>query len=107
VTTSVKDAASEAELSERTVYRYLSEREFRAALRRRQDEVLSSVTAALVGAAEEAVETLRAVMLDESESGSVRVRAARELLRAMRRSVELEALADRVRLLEESVGRES
>jgi hypothetical protein len=103
--TSVVEAAEEAGLARRTIYRYLEEETFRVELRRRQDEALSGVTAALVGKAEDAVEVLHEVMIDQFASDSVRVRAALGWLRFVRDAVELEALSDRVRRLEEVVAR--
>lgn len=101
--TSVKEAAEEAGLARRTIYRYLEDKRFRAELRRRQDEVLAHTTAALVGLAEDAVEVLRGVMDDEFASDSVRVRAALGLLKHTRDVVELQELAERVRTMEEEL----
>ena len=103
--TSVVEAAEEAGLHRRTIYRYLEAETFRLELRRRQDEALSGVTASLVGMAEDAVEVLHEVMTDNYANKSVRVRAALGWLRFVRDAVELEALTERVRRLEESVER--
>lgn len=99
--TSIAEAAEEAGLARRTIYRYLHAEEFRVELRRLQDEVLAGTTAALVGLSEVAVDTLYEVMSDEFASDSVRVRAALGWLKHARDVVELQELAERVRRLEE------
>lgn len=97
---SIRRAALTAHLGERTLYRYLSNDQFRAELRRRQDAVLSQVTSALVGLSGEAVEALHDVLNDAEASDSVRVRAALGWLKEKRETVELQDLVERVSALE-------
>ena len=97
----VGQAAKSVGLSKRTLQRYLSDDTFRRELRRRQDGIVTSVTAALVGQAGEAVKTLRDLLRDPDASGAVRCRAALGWLAQMRQSVELADLAERVSKLEE------
>jgi hypothetical protein len=104
--TSVVEAAEEAELTRQTIHRYLKDEAFRAELRRLQDEILARTTAALVGLAEEAVGVLRDVMHDEFASDSVRVRAAHYALKYELDMLELMSLSERVRRLEEEVAGE-
>jgi predicted transcriptional regulator len=99
--TSIVEAAEEAGLGRRTIYRYLREETFRLELRKAQDEVLAGTTAALVGLSEVAVETLHGVMTDDFASDSVRVRAALGWLSHQREMLELMSLSERVRRLEE------
>ena len=96
----VRAAAKKAELSETTLYRYLSDDVFKTELRKRQDETVAAVTASLVGQAGEAVSTLRDLLRDPDASGAVRCRAALGWLSQMRQSVELADLAERVAALE-------
>ena len=98
----IRAAADGCGLSEATLYRYLRDPPFKAELRERQDAVVTAVTAALVGLAGDAVETLRGVLRDAEASDGVRVRAALGWLAQMRQSVELVELAERVSALEES-----
>ena len=101
--TSIVEAAEEAGLGRKTIYRYLREETFRLELRRAQDEVLAGTTAALVGLSEVAVETLHSVMTDEFASDSVRVRAALGWLSHQREMLEIMSLSERVRRLEEEL----
>jgi len=100
----VKSAAERCGLSERTVYYYLADETFGAELRARQDAILSSVTASLVGLSGEAVRVLREVLSDPKATASVKVRASLGLLQNTRATVELADLVDRVSRLEEKIG---
>ena len=97
----VADAAKEAGLGQRTIYRYLASASFKAELRARQDETISAATAALSGLAGTAIETLRAVLADPDASHAVRVRCALGVLEQRRRIGELDDLTERVKKLEE------
>jgi hypothetical protein len=55
----VKDAASACDLTQRTLYRYLSDDDFRDELHRRQDAIVGATTAALVELGGEAVKALQ------------------------------------------------
>ena len=101
---SLRAAAKRCKLSERTMYNYLQMQEFRSELRARQDAVLLSVTAGLVGLGGSALEALQDVLADSETSPSVKVRAAGVMLSELRHGLELEALADRVSELEKNVG---
>ena len=100
---SIRAAAVACKLSERTLYNYLQDPAFASELRARQDAVLLSVTAGLAGLSGSAVEVLEAVLSDPETSASVRVRAALGWLSELRRGLELEALSDRVGILETQV----
>ena len=95
-------AAARCGLSERTLYNYLADDVFKTELRKRQDAVIQSVTAALVGLSTEAVATLRNLLRDPNVSSGVKCRAALGWLAQMRQSVELADLAERVSKLEEA-----
>lgn len=65
----IAEAAECCGLTERTLYNYLADDTFKAELRRRQDEILSSTTAALTGLSQEAVKALAdalAVLSDQT-----------------------------------------
>jgi len=100
----VATAAEACALGERTVTRYLSNPTFKAELRARQDAIVSSVTAALVGLAGGSVKTLRDILESKTASDAVKCRAALGWLAQMRQSVELADLAERVAALEEQLG---
>ncbi|MDY6876794.1 MAG: hypothetical protein SWK90_11425 [Chloroflexota bacterium] len=98
----IRAAAESCGLGEATLYRYLRDDTFKAELRKRQDGIVSSVTAALVGLAGESVKTLRDILDSKTASDSVKVRAALGWLAQMRQSVELADLAARVEALEQA-----
>jgi len=101
---SLRAAAIECKLSERTLYNYLQEPAFRAELRARQDAILASVTSALVGLSGEAVRVLRSVLNAKTATDAVKVRAALGWLRHTRDAMELADLAGRVSALEKKIG---
>ncbi len=102
--TSVRAAAKKANLGETTLWRYLSDATFKTALSKRQDAIVSSVTAALTGMAGESVKTLRGILRSRTASDAVKCRAALGWLSQMRQSVELADLSERVRALEQEQG---
>jgi hypothetical protein len=87
------EAAREAGVGERTVYRRLAEPAFRAELQRRRSQIVDNVLGWLVAASTEAVETL--VRLQQPGApAAVQLSAARAILDNMqkvRESAELEA----------------
>jgi len=97
---SVAAAARRCGLSERTLWRYLGDPEFQAALDRRQDRETRALSAALGGLAGEAVAALHALVTDEGTPPTVRARVALGWLRERRDAIELDALAQRVAALE-------
>jgi len=99
--TSVRAAAKKANLCESTLYRYLADPVFKGELSKRQDAIVSSVTAALTGLAGESVRTLRGILKSRTASDAVKCRAALGWLSQMRQSVELADLAERVAALEQ------
>ncbi len=96
----IEKAAEQAGLSGRTVYRYLNEPTFKAALRARQDQVIAGAVAALAGLAGKSIETLRGVMEDPEAAQGVRTRAALGVLGHIHDMIELRDLAERVAALE-------
>ena len=97
---SVAAAARACGLSERTVWRYLADPEFKAELRRRQDQAIAATSAALAGLSGRAVEALRDLLADSECSQSVKARVALGVLSARREATELDDLSERVAELE-------
>lgn len=106
VNPSVVAAAKKAGLGEATLYRYLADPVFKAALDKRRDALVSSITSSLVGLAGLAIEALRDILQDEDASAAVKSRTALGWLAQMRQSVELVELVERVSKLEEALERE-
>ena len=98
--TTTAEAAEKAGVSRQTLYRYLADETFRAELSRRQDAIISKVTASLVGLAEEIVKTLRQMLTDADTPPSVKARVALGWLSQMQKNVELQDLVERVERLE-------
>ena len=92
-------AAKQARVSERTMYRWLSDNEpFRTEYRRLQREVVSNATYQLMKASNNAVNALTSVMSDPEAPASSRVQAAKTVL-------ETEDLEERLSNLEERPAR--
>ena len=97
----IGDAAAAAQISMRQLMRWLQQPEFVAELRKAEAEIISDAVRALVVDLSANHQTLRAIRDDETQPGSVRVRAAvalddsllrwRELLTIETRITELEA----------------
>ena len=100
---SVEEAARHCGLTSRTLYNYLSDTTFKAELRKRQNALVSSVTAALIGLAGESVKALRDILESKSATDAVKCRAALGWLAQMRQSVELVDLADRLDEVEQKL----
>jgi len=94
-------AARQAGLSERTLWRYLQDPAFSAALIERQRIILKTTTTALVGLSELANETLDKILRDDKVSASVRARVCATIWQHRQGAVELVVLEDRVAALEQ------
>lgn len=99
----VAAAAGACGLGRRTIFRYLSDRDFMTALREREAEARAQTTAALLGGAGAALETLRAVMKDKEASHSAKVAAARVWLAASDKGAETELVLEKIGELERVV----
>ena len=100
-TTSIGDAAQQAGVGERTLYRWLREDQaFQKAYRAAKRDGVAHATTLLQQAAATAVETLLAVMKDVEAPASARVAAAQAVLEQAFRGVEIEELESRIATLE-------
>ena len=100
-TPSMSAAARQCGLARRTLFRYLSDETFKAELRKRQDEAVTAVTAALSGLTGEAIEALHDLLANPETSASVKARVALGWLSERRKALELDELTRRVMVLEE------
>ena len=96
---SVPAAGRAGGVSEATVYRRLREPDFRAAVEAARAEIVSRAVAKLSAASTEAAEALRRLLYVDTPFA--RLAAARAILELGARLREQEALAERVRVLEE------
>jgi hypothetical protein len=99
-TPTIADAARVCGMGERTLWRYLKDEAFSEALKARQDEVIRTTTAAMVGLSSKAVEALAAILDDPKAPVSVKARVALGWLRQVRETVEWRDLIERVAMLE-------
>lgn len=97
----IAEAAEQAEVGERTLYRYLADPQFKRALRQWQAKVIAESAAALIGSRPKAIETLLEALDDETASWSEKIRAANYLMGHSGTVIELDALIERLDGLEE------
>jgi len=98
--TSVAQAAETAGIGARSGWRFLQDERVLAELARLQDGVLSSAAAGLASDLQLARQTLRDAQTSKSAPWTARVSAARAILEAALRLVELASLARRLSELE-------
>lgn len=96
----IADAAAKCDLSERTIYKYLTDPDFRDELRQQQDRLLAAAVASLAGLAGKAVATLEKIMDCDESPEQARNRAALGVLDQLRKMSQQLLLEDRVADLE-------
>jgi hypothetical protein len=97
----VRDAARQAKVAERTVYRRLEDATFRRQVTDARGEILARTVGRLADATTLAVDTL-CTLLASDEPGAVKLGAARAILAEVVRLREHVDLAEQMRRLEES-----
>jgi len=100
---SVIEAAKSLGVTERTARRWYAKPLVRGALKETQAAALDGASRRLSAGADEALDVLRDVMQDKSQSGAVRIRAAQAWIDTMFRARELGDIEERVRALEEAI----
>jgi uncharacterized small protein (DUF1192 family) len=101
---SVENAARQCGLSDRTVYRRLTEPDFRQRLQELRAEIVQRTAGALTAAATEAVRTLLELQ-KPAHSGTVRLGAARAILELGMKIREVAELEARIAALEAAMER--
>jgi len=102
----VERAAAACGLAQSTIYGYLRDPAFRAALQARQGDIIQAAVGALANLAGEAVGVLGEIVKDTEAGAAVRVRAALGILDQAARMAEFATLEERIRVLEQSLGGE-
>jgi hypothetical protein len=92
-------AARQSGIAERTLRRWLTRPEFRAALRAAQDEALSSITRRMTATADQAVGALVDALAADQPPG-IRLAAARLVFTALPGLLEVNDLVERIEVLE-------
>ncbi|HRF47555.1 MAG TPA: hypothetical protein PLC98_08010 [Anaerolineales bacterium] len=101
----VQEAAKAAGAGEKTIRRWLDDRNFVAAIEAARAEALKVVLQRLSSLAVTAVETLEAVMLSSAAPHSAKVRAANATLTNLLKVREITAIEERITRLEERLNR--
>jgi hypothetical protein len=102
----IKAAATEADISRDTLYRWLREPVFLGAVRQAEAEALDELSRLLVRLGRTAVGTIARAMSDPETPAATKVRAADVALSRLLQLRELAQLEARVQALEQAVGRE-
>jgi DNA-binding MurR/RpiR family transcriptional regulator len=98
---SVKEAASAINVSESTIYRWLQDPSFLASFREAKKRIVEHAISRMQATCEKAVQVLDEVMGDPMTPASSRVTSAKIVLDMSLRTVEIEDIENRIRVLEE------
>jgi hypothetical protein len=96
----VGEAARAANVGQRTLYRWLADAGFRAALLEAEGDAIDAATRRLVGLTEAAIDTLTTVMNDAEAPRGVQLRAAQGVLDYLLKLRELRNVEERLSRLE-------
>lgn len=94
----LQDTAKTTQVSERTLYRWLQDSDFRTALFAAEGELIDGVTRRLLRLQDGAIDVLDTLLIAESDS--VRLRAAQTILEHLLRLRELRDIESRLAALE-------
>ncbi|MDH6363266.1 hypothetical protein M2139_000314 [Enterococcus sp. PF1-24] len=100
---SIEKACVVAKINRTTGYKYLKDEKFLLEYRVLRREAMQQVTARLQKVSEEAVSVLHEIMLDQDNTPSARVQAAKNILDISYRSLELDDIQERVEQLEQNI----
>ena len=99
----VADAAQKCGTPTRTIYRWLLEPSFQAALRAAEESVIDEAVRRLLGMQQQALSALQVVLVARDTPPSARVAAARVVLDAMLKLRELRTVEERLTALESAI----
>jgi len=98
--TSISDAAKQANIHERTLYRWLQEEQFQSAVRRARQLSLTQLATHLQHMAGRAAGTLDEIMEDKNATSASRVSAARYTMDMFYKAATLEDIMERLMAIE-------
>ena len=98
----IAEAARQAQVGERSIYRWLTESDFQSQLRLARRQHLSQTLGRLQHVAQGAIDALHTVIHDEKASSASRVSAARAALRYACDGVEIDDFEQRLAELEQA-----
>jgi len=96
-------AAQQTGVAPSTLYRWLQEDEFKTAYRKAKADCVSQAIGRLQQTSGEAVETLRAIMIDKGKPPSTRVASAKTILDTAIKAFEIEELESRIKAIEKKI----
>lgn len=96
----VAEAAEQARVGERTIWRWLADPAFKAALVTAEGEMIDVATRRLLALQAGAIEMVERIMLDEAAGAHVRLRAAQALIDYLLKLRELRNIEARLARLE-------
>ena len=99
----VADAAEKCGTPTRTIYRWLLDPSFQAALRTAEEGVIDEAVRRLLGMQQQALSALQVVLVARDTPPSARVAAARVVLDAMLKLRELRTVEERLTALESAI----
>jgi hypothetical protein len=99
----VRDAANQVKVPERTLYSWLRDPVFKAALYEAEGQLIDQATRRLLKYQEAAINVVLSIMADSHYSASVRLRAAQTILDTLFKLRELRNVEERLAALEELV----
>jgi hypothetical protein len=100
----IKKAAEQIGVHEKTIYRWMDEEGFSREWRQARRQAFSQAISLTQHYAPAAVATLAKISTDQTAPHSARVSASTALLKFSRESIELDELAERVAAVEQQVG---
>ncbi len=103
---SIGDAAALAHVGERTLFRWLTEPAFRAALSVAEGDLLDAATRRLLGLQDKAIETFESVLDSEEANLAVRLKAAGQVLDYLLKMRELRNVEHRLTALEQTLAQQ-
>jgi hypothetical protein len=105
-TKSIAEAAQQAKIGERTLWRWLGDPMFRVYLAGAEADMLDAATRRLLQLQDGAIETVKTIMQDSEASAGVRLRAAQAVLDYLLKLRELRNVEQRLTALEMAYARE-
>lgn len=99
-TRNITEAATAAQVGERSLYRWLNEPAFRAALSAAEGAAIDAATRSLLALQSDAIATIESIMNDCEQPGAVRLRAAQSVLDYLLQLRDLRNMENRLAALE-------
>jgi len=96
----IKGAAEECGIAEKTLHAWMKDYEFASKVRKAQAEIMQATIGRVLSTVSQAIETLVEVMTDREGSPGPRVTAAKALLEHSFKVYELESIQQRIDALE-------